>query len=382
MAGFRTRGQPAALEIVARAVASQRPPSALLVAGPARAGKTTLALDLAAGLLCLAEDPELRPCGACTACRKIEHGNHPDVHRLGPAGAGGQIRIDQVRSLVVDLSLLPLEGRFRVAIISSAQRLNPDAQNALLKTLEEPPAGAVLVLCADDETLLLDTVRSRCARIRVGAVAAPIIAALLVERGAADAATAAGIARLSDGRPGLALALAASPDVLVTRMGLARSLLDLTAVGRRGRLAAGPSLLAEAAVVAEVVDRRQGESGVSDPVIAPPPGPALTTVESASGDGSMRAAPAARRAAAIALIETWRDIARDLVVVLAGGIGLVRDLALLEDYERVAGGVSMDDVAAFLTRLDGLAAAIDAYANADLLVDVLLLAWPRARIAA
>ena len=382
MAGFRTRGQPAALDVVARAVVSERPPSAVLVAGPARAGKTTLALDLAAGLLCLAEDPDLRPCRACTACRKIEHGNHPDLHRLGPAGAGGQIRIDQARSLIVELSLLPLEGRFRVAIIASAQRLNLDAQNALLKTLEEPPAGAVLILCADDETLLLDTVRSRCARIRIGAVAAPIIATLLVERGVADAATAAAIARLSDGRPGLALALAATPEVLLHRMTLARSLLDLTAVGRRGRLAAGPSLLTEAAVVAEVVDRREGEVETIAVAYVPPSGEAPTPAEPGAGNGPMRAAPAARRAAALALIDTWRDVARDLIVVLCGGTGLVRDLSLLEDYERVAAGVSIEDVAAFLTRLDGLAAAIDAYANADLVVDVLLLAWPRASIAA
>jgi hypothetical protein len=96
----------------------------------------------------------------------------------------------------------------------------------------------------------------------------------------------------------------------------------------------------------------------------------------------MRAAPAQRRAAALALIETWREVARDLIVVLAGGTGLVRDLALLEDYERVATAVSIDEVAAFLARLDGLAAAIEAYANAELVVDVLLLAWPRARLAA
>ena len=395
MAGFRTRGQPAALDIVARAVVSERPPSAILIAGPERVGKTTLALDLAAGLLCLADDPAQRPCRSCVACRKVEHGNHPDLHRLAPVGAGGQIRIDQARSLIVDLALLPLEGRFRVAIVAAAQRLNPDAQNALLKTLEEPPAGAVLILCADDETLLLDTVRSRCARIRCGAVAAATIAELLVERGAADPSTAAGIARLADGRPGLALALAAQPDVLVHRARLARSLLDLTEAGRRQRLAAGPALLADAATVAEVIERRDGELTTTSAGRAHAmrldagrgrerrhDGTAPTAPRACPGDGRTRAAPAVRRAASLALIEMWRDVARDLLVVLAGGSELVRDLALLEDYERVAVGTSIDDVAAFLARLDGLAAAIEAYANPDLVVDVLLLAWPRTRLAA
>ena len=91
----------------------------MLVAGPARSGKTTLALDLAAGLLCLADDPNDRPCRDCAACRKIDHGNHPDVHALAPTGAGGQIRIDQARALITDLALLPLEGRVRIAVIAS-----------------------------------------------------------------------------------------------------------------------------------------------------------------------------------------------------------------------------------------------------------------------
>jgi DNA polymerase-3 subunit delta' len=383
VAGFQTRGQPAALAFVARAVASQRPPSAILMAGPARAGKTTLALDLAAGLLCLAEDPAARPCRSCSACRKVEHGNHPDIHRLTPSGAGGQIRIEQARSLIVELALLPLEGRVRVAIVASAQRLNPDAQNALLKTLEEPPAGAVLILCADDETLLLDTVRSRCVRIRLGAVSAPTIAELLIERGAADPSTASRVARLADGRPGLALAMAAAPLALVHRAALARSLLDLTMAGRRQRLAAVPGLMSDAAAVTEVLGRPDTEVG-PDPggAIAAIVGGAPDAAASASTDSGVPAAPAARRAAALALIETWRDVARDLVVVLAGGTGLVRDIALLEDYERVGVGVSIGEVASFLTRLDGLAAAIEAYANADLVVDVLLLAWPRARLAA
>jgi DNA polymerase-3 subunit delta' len=372
-AGYRTRGQPAALGLIARAVATERAPGSLLIAGPPRVGKTTLALDLAAGLLCLADDPAGRPCRACLACQKVERGSHPDVHRLAPSGAGAQIRIDEARRLVVDLALLPAEGRVRVAIVSAADRLNPDAQNALLKILEEPPAGAVLVLCADDETLLLDTVRSRCARVRTGPVAASVIAQLLVEQGHVDAAAADAIARVADGRPGLALALAATPDILIQRAGLTRTLLDLVRAGRRERLAAAGGLLAEAGTLAEAMARRPDDAAVS----SVPPDEA-----SRSADGPGRAAPAARRAAALALIETWRDVARDLVVVMAGGASLVRDVALLEDLERAATGLTLDEAAAFLARLDSLAAAVEAYANAELVVDVLLLAWPRARLAA
>jgi len=78
----------------------------------------------------------------CTACRKIKHGNHPDLHRLAPEGAGDQIRLGAVQGLTAELALLPMEGRIRVALIEDAHRLNPDAQNALLKVLEEPVGAA------------------------------------------------------------------------------------------------------------------------------------------------------------------------------------------------------------------------------------------------
>src|ERR671915_1042961 len=238
VAGFRTRGHPAALAVIRRAVETERPPHALLLVGPDGVGKTTLAFDLAAGLLCLDADPARRPCRECSACRKVDHGNHPDLHRLAPEGAGGQVRLGQVQRLAAELVLLPLEGRYRVAIVEAAQRLNPDAQNALLKTLEEPPPRVCIILCADDEADLLPTVRSRCARLRLGPVSGDEIAALLGERGFADASRSSALARAASGRPGLALALALEPEAELVEARLARRLADLAAADRRARLAA------------------------------------------------------------------------------------------------------------------------------------------------
>ena len=192
MQGARTRGQPTALEAVEAMVRGQAPPHAILLVGPDGVGKTTLALDLAAGLLCEA-DPDLRPCRACRACLMVERDGHPDLHRLGPAGPGRQVviggpeaRYRGVRDLIGELTLMPVEGRARVAIVEGAERMNEDAQSALLKTLEEPPAGVVIVLCADQETRLLPTVRSRCARIRLGLVGSRDIEAIVADHDLAD----------------------------------------------------------------------------------------------------------------------------------------------------------------------------------------------------
>ena len=184
MDGFRTVGHPAAIGAV-RAMLATHVPHAVLLTGPASVGKHALALDLAAGLLCAGATGGDRPCRSCRACRMVEHGNHPDLHRLEPEGPGGQVGIGGkdgrrgVRDLVTELALLPVEAVARVAIIRDAHRMNDDAQSALLKTLEEPPAGTTLILVADDEERLLPTVRSRCARIRLGTLGARDIETLL-----------------------------------------------------------------------------------------------------------------------------------------------------------------------------------------------------------
>ena len=147
MNGFLTRGQTAAVAAV-RGMLASGIPHAILLAGPAGVGKTTLALDLAAALFCVDPDPAARPCRACRSCRALEHGNHPDLHVLGPIGPGQVIPIGGrddrgVRDLVRELALMPVEGGLRVAIVGDADRMTEDAQAAFLKTLEEPPAGTV-----------------------------------------------------------------------------------------------------------------------------------------------------------------------------------------------------------------------------------------------
>jgi DNA polymerase-3 subunit delta' len=365
---YLTRGQPSALTLVQRAVASERPPHALLLAGPTGVGKTTLALDLAAGLLCLAADPAERPCRECAACHKVAHGNHPDLHRLAPEGAGQQIRVTQIQALASELALLPLEGRFRVAIIESAQRMNIDAQNALLKTLEEPPARVALILAADDSAGLLPTVVSRCARARLGPVATEPITELLAERGLADASRAAALTRLASGRPGVAIALAAQPEATVVQSRLAAALLDLLGADRRRRLAAPPELLADAAELL-----RATAGGPSDQEAPASPHRSATAA---------KISPAERRAAAAQLLAVWREVARDLAVASRGGSRELRQHELLDELAIAGKSVVPTQAAQFLDRLEAVSRALDAYANPELAIDALLLAWPTTRRAA
>jgi DNA polymerase III subunit delta' len=108
-----------------------------------------------------------KPCGECQNCRWIAADQHPDVTRLSPEGDSSQILIQSVRDLAAELSLTAHAGGYKVAIVSPAEAMNPFAANALLKTLEEPPARTVVMLVASQPSRLLATLRSRCSRLRV-----------------------------------------------------------------------------------------------------------------------------------------------------------------------------------------------------------------------
>ena len=410
MKNAATRGQPRALAEVDSMILG-RAPHAVIFVGPGSTGKTTLALDLAAGLMCVDPDPGARPCRICRGCRQVASGNHPDLHRLAPEGPGGQIRIGKatdpepgtVRHLIGELALLPAEGGARVVIVEQAHRLNDDAQNALLKMLEEPPAGVTIILCADDEECLLPTVRSRCARVRVGTVGGREIEHWLGELGVAEAPRAARLARLAGGRPGLALAYAHSADAERVRGEIARGLLDMLAESRAARLASIRELMKSAASLDAALDswRRAGPAGDVDgptptgrgrkgkttKTPAPPaaadadavPAMDVAPVEDAAAP---KLAAADRRSAAATLLDIWASVARDLSVAGAGGDRQLRELDLVDELRAAAAGVSSARLGAFLARLGEIDAQLDENVNPELALDVLALSWPRVDAAA
>jgi DNA polymerase-3 subunit delta' len=394
--GARTRGQTAAVDSIAAMIRGLAPHAILLV-GPDGVGKTTLALDLAAGLLCEAE-PTARPCRACRACRMVDRDGHPDLHRLRPSGPGGQVVIGGpdkpyrgVRDLIAELALLPVEGRARVAIVEGADRMNEDAQSALLKTLEEPPAGVVIVLCVDQEMRLMPTVRSRCARIRLGLVGSRDIEAIVGDHDLADPPMAARLGRLAAGRPGLALAYARAPEAVLIRAELSRVLLDLTPAGPAARLAAVRAAVPRAIALAAALaaderpptartTRRRGRVAQTGTEPADPPETDDGSTTDDAADAPGRAVPASeRRRAAEILIGLWTDVARDLALAGAGGARSVRDPVMLEELAATSAALEPTAIARFLDRSARAAELLASNVSPELLLDSLALAWPRRR---
>jgi DNA polymerase-3 subunit delta' len=203
--------------------------------GPRSIGKRTAALRLAQTLNCLDPKRPVGGCGVCAACVKIERGVHPDVRLVERAADKKDISIEQVREMQQDLALRPLEGRTRIVIIDDGAELNEFAQDALLKTLEEPPIHAVLLLITLAPESLRETIRSRLRPLAFRSVATAQIAAALTERKVKDAEK---IAASAGGRPGLALRLAADEGgARTTRQALEAELFKLVSSGLTDRFA-------------------------------------------------------------------------------------------------------------------------------------------------
>ena len=202
------------------------------LSGPRSIGKHTVALRVAQTLNCASEPVVSGGCGTCIACTKIEKGIHPDVLvverqiDLEKRSDRKNISIEQIRAMQQDLALRPLEGRKRVVIIDDAADLSEHAEVALLKTLEEPPRHAVLLLVTPTPSRLLETIRSRLQPLPLRLVARSDIEAALVKRFGPSAARCAAVAT---GKPGIAIALATDEAARAARAALEKEFYGLVA---------------------------------------------------------------------------------------------------------------------------------------------------------
>lgn len=228
---WRTIGHDWVVQTLSRALRAGRVARTLLLTGPAQIGKTHLALELAMALQCTGAEP---PCQACPSCARALQGLHPDIKVVQPEG--GRLKIDQLRALQYELALSPVLGRWRICLLTNFETATVEAANAFLKTLEEPPARAVIILTALDVGLLLPTVVSRCQVLPLRPAPRKQIAQILVAHWQMDAERAEMLARLSAGRVGWAIQAAQHPEVLAERQTQLEELEAMLAAGRVQRL--------------------------------------------------------------------------------------------------------------------------------------------------
>jgi DNA polymerase III subunit delta' len=277
-----TLGHRHLLRLLARSVATASVPQSLIFAGPDGVGKRRTALALAQVLNChkpvisgqrsvasgqgsatggqgrgTGDELAIDGCGECSACRRIARGSYPDVLVVEPE-ASGSIKIEQIREVVAQTAYRPFEGRRRVIVIDEADAMGADAQDALLKSLEEPPPATVFVLVSARSDTLLPTVRSRCSRLRFGRLGPAEIARALVRDHGYTEDDARTMAALAGGSLGRALE-AASSDLDEVRGAACRALRQVAgATDARGRLDSVRELVGGRAAGTTVASDREG----------------------------------------------------------------------------------------------------------------------------
>lgn len=276
-------GHEASIGRLQAAISGATVSHAYLFAGPAGTGKTTTARAFAKALNCEQTESLIGgptdSCEVCAACRQADAGVHPDIHLIRPAlllaesegvdrRASTEILIVQIREMLRMLSLSPSLGRRKVFIVSPADAMNQQAQNALLKSLEEPPGTATLILCAESAESVLATIRSRCQVLQFGLAPASLIQLRLRELYGLPPEDAAHVAALAQGRVGRALQIANNPEGRAARSQLVDLLQTSLKAGPLQALLSVGALRDAAQKVPVLVESRAGAAmeAVSDKV--------------------------------------------------------------------------------------------------------------------
>src|SRR4051812_47194285 len=256
--GWPVVGQERAITMLRRSIRDNLLTHAYLFTGPSGVGKRTLALAFAMALNCEADPlegmsaPDV-PCGYCPSCGRILRGEHPDLHEVNletqaavdseggrKAAPAKELKIDTIREMQHTVGLSPYMGRWKVYAVGDAERMNEEASNALLKTLEEPPAQTMLILLASDESGVLPTVSSRCLQVPLRLLSREAMTAALTSEWGAGQEQAERLAALSGGRLGWAVRMLESPAGLAQRSAALEdiALLSGSAVAQRINTAA------------------------------------------------------------------------------------------------------------------------------------------------
>ncbi|MGZ3611842.1 MAG: DNA polymerase III subunit delta' [Ktedonobacteraceae bacterium] len=242
-------GHELAINTLRRALQAQRVRHAYLFTGPEHIGKALLAQRFAQTLLCTGggdvNNAPQNPCNACLSCRKVMHGNHPDVHYISRPQDKQFILIEQVRALQAGAARKTLEGRRNIFIIQGMHEMNVQAANCLLKTLEEPEPDVVLLLTTTDPGLLLPTILSRVQQVPMQLLTMKQIKSALEDRWHVEPDEANLIAALAAGRMGWAVKAVEDEDMLAERQAQLETLAKLSTAGKVQRFDVAQRLSAD-----------------------------------------------------------------------------------------------------------------------------------------
>ena len=332
-------GHEEAVALLTKSLMKDMLSHAYLFVGPPQVGKMTLAMNLAQSVNCL-EPPTSRPCGECNQCIRIAAGQHSDVQVIdlvanaSGSGTRKEIGIDQVREVQHFANLKPYEGKCRVFIFQEASSLSPEASNALLKLLEEPPESELFILLTSSGGSIFPTILSRCQLVDLNPIALDTIAEQLQQALDTPPQEAMYLARLSKGRIGWALRAARDPQLMedyTAELGRLASLLDNT--------------LEERFAYAEEMA-------------------ALYTSDRERTLDHLKLA-----------VSWWRDL-----LVLKNGNGeLVSNVPAMEALDSHARGISTQQVIEVIKRIQDTMSCLDGNINPRLALEVLMLSLPHGK---
>lgn len=321
-------GHDWAVDILQGHIANGRTRHAYLITGPKGVGRRTLALRMTQGLNCPQPLEAGIPCRACHTCQRIERMQHPDLFVVqAEEDIGGTLRVDQVRALQRSLSLSAYEAPYRVALLLRFEEANPNAANALLKTLEEPPASVILMLTARSTESLLPTIVSRCEGVNLRPLSIEQTSQGLQALEELPPKEANFLAHISNGRPGFALQLFHDQDALKQRKRWLDDHQGLLASRRVERFHYGEKL--------------------------------------AKDETSLREA-----------LQTWVSLWRDVMIKASGASAPITNIDKGDEIDRLVNHLTPFEAKEMLTQLDRTLHLLDRNVNARLATQVLMLNLP------
>lgn len=354
--------QPRVRDFLAGAVAAGRASHAYLFLGAPGAGKLDAAWALAQALLC--EAPGVPACGTCDSCMRVARRTHPDVHLFAPESATGYL-IAQVRELLDDVALAPIRAEAKVYIIDRAEQLRANTANALLKTLEEPPAGVTFILLGTSADSILPTIVSRCQCVPFRMVS-PLVSAASVARATGLSQERCRMAVAVAGSPARAVEFLKSAERQDARRQMLRALDALDHADEADILSSAKALIV--AVKAPLAEVKSTQEAVLEQNADYLSRGAIKQLE----DRNKRELNARERSGIMEVLACARSILRDVLLLLENVPGGIVNEDARDIAERMAHRTSTAGVASALSAVGEAEARVKRNVTPQLAIEVML----------